>query len=117
MIKFFRILFFNLFLITLIYSCSSSSTDDEEIIPPNPVSSQYIIENDSIVEFLQTHFYNYDAFENLTSNESVELVIDTISGDNSSKIALFDQVSTMTVEIADENDEIVAHNLYYIILI
>ena len=115
MIKFFRILFFNLFLITLIYSCSSSSTDDEEIIPPNPVSSQYIIENDSIVEFLQTHFYNYDAFENLTSNESVELVIDTISGDNSSKIALFDQVSTMTVEIADENDEIVAHNLYYII--
>ena len=54
-------------------------------------------------------------FENLTSNESVELVIDTISGDNSSKIALFDQVSTMTVEIADENDEIVAHNLYYII--
>ena len=115
MLKFFRIFFYNFFLLLLIYSCSKSSSDDEETLPPNPVSDQYAVENDSIIEFLQTHFYNYEDFEKMSSNESVELIIDTISGDNSTKIPMYNQVTTMTVDIVDENDEMVPHNLYYII--
>ena len=41
--------------------------------------------------------------------------IDSITGDNSNKIALFEQVTTKSIDILDENDEIVSHNLYYII--
>ena len=105
---------FFLFLFGFFYSCSSDSENDDSA-PPKEIGPQYIVENDSIVEFLKTHFYNYEDFETLGSNENVDLIIDTISGDNSSKISLFDQVATMKVDIMDENDEKISHNLYYII--
>ena len=114
--KIFRKAFYNFILLSLIYSCSNDSTINNTVsIPLEPIASQYALENDSIIEFLQNHFYNYDDFNKLSSNETVELIIDSISGVNSNKISLYDQVSTISVEIADENDQIVSHNLYYII--
>lgn len=114
--KIFRKAFYNFILLSLIYSCSNDSTVNNTVsIPLEPIASQYALENDSIIEFLQNHFYNYDDFNKLSSNETVELIIDSISGVNSNKISLYDQVSTISVEIADENDQIVSHNLYYII--
>jgi hypothetical protein len=98
----------------VIYSCSKDSSSIEEI-PANDIGPQYVLENDSIVEFLQTHFYNYKDFENLSSNNTVELLIDTISGDNIDKISLFDQVSTLSIDIEDDNNEMISHNMYYII--
>ena len=110
----FKFIFYNFFLILVIYSCSKDSSSIEEI-PANDIGPQYVLENDSIVEFLQTHFYNYKDFENLSSNNTVELLIDTISGDNSDKISLFDQVSTLSIDIEDDNNEMISHNMYYII--
>lgn len=102
-------------IIILFYSCSGSDDEDIDSVPLKPISTQYVIENDSIIEFMQTHFYNYEDFTNLSSNSTFELIIDTISGDNIDKISLFDQVTTLSVDILDENDEVVPHNLYYII--
>lgn len=110
----FKFIFYNFFLILVIYSCSKDSSSIEEI-PANDIGPQYVLENDSIVEFLQTHFYNYKDFENLSSNNTVELLIDTISGDNNDKISLFDQVSTLSIDIEDDNNEMISHNMYYII--
>jgi len=80
-----------------------------------PIKSQYLIENDSIIQFMKTHFYNYEDFTNLSTNSTVELIIDSISGDNIDKISLFDQVTTLSVDIIDENKEVVPHNMYYVI--
>ena len=110
----FKFIFYNFFLILVISSCSKDSSSIEEI-PANDIGPQYVLENDSIVEFLQTHFYNYKDFENLSSNNTVELLIDTISGDNIDKISLFDQVSTLSIDIEDDNNEMISHNMYYII--
>lgn len=110
----FKFIFYNFFLILVTYSCSKDSSSIEEI-PANDIGPQYVLENDSIVEFLQTHFYNYKDFENLSSNNTVELLIDTISGDNIDKISLFDQVSTLSIDIEDDNQEMISHNMYYII--
>ena len=101
--------------IILFYSCSKTDSEETEDIPLEPISSQYVIENDSIIDFMKTHFYNYKDFSNLSSNNSAELIIDTISGDNSDKIPLFDQMTSMSIDIIDENDEVVPHNMYYII--
>lgn len=106
--------FFILFFI--IYACSSDSNEDDlSSLPPNEVGPQYIKENDSIIDFLKNHFYNYEDFQNLSPSAQIELKIDSITGDNSNKIALFEQVTTKSIDILDENDEIVSHNLYYII--
>ena len=98
-----------------ISSCSNDDNNVNTIIDLEPVLDQYILENDSIVTYMKTHFYNYEDFQNLASNSSVDLVIDTIAGDNSNKVSIFDQITTFTVDIVDENDEIVPHNMYYII--
>ena len=103
------------FFIILFYSCSGSGDDDTDIVPAEPLMDQYTKENDSIVEFMKTHFYNYEDFNSLSSNSSVELSIDTIAGDNLDKTPIFDQVSTLTINLIDENDEVVPHNMYYVI--
>ena len=93
------------FFIILFYSCSGSGDDDTDIVPAEPLMDQYTKENDSIVEFMKTHFYNYEDFNSLSSNSTVELSIDTIAGDNHDKTPIFDQVSTLTINLIDENDE------------
>ncbi|RZP07945.1 MAG: peptidylprolyl isomerase [Flavobacteriales bacterium] len=98
-----------------ISSCSNDDNNVNTIIDLEPVLDQYILENDSIVTYMKTHFYNYEDFQNLASNSSVDLVIDTIAGDNSNKVSIFDQITTFTVDIVDENEEIVPHNMYYVI--
>ena len=98
---------------------SSCKKDDDSILdaePPRDLQEQYIIENDSIIEFMQTHFYNYTDFENIGGNQNPELIIDTIAGDNANKTPIFDQVKTMEIEVKDENDNIVIHKLYYEVL-
>ena len=113
--KLFRNIIFFLSVVILFNSCGGTDDEETDYVPMEPISTQYVIENDSIIEFMQTHFYNYEDFTNLSSNSTIELIIDTISGDNSDKISLFDQVTTLSIDILDENDEVVPHNLYYII--
>lgn len=102
-------------IIILFYSCSGDDDDEISIIPAEPLLDQYTKENDSIIEFMKTHFYNYDDFTSLSSNSSIELVIDTIAGDNLNKTPIFNQVTTLSINLIDENDEVVPHNMYYII--
>ena len=112
---FFSLLYISLTLI-IVFSCSSDSSDDQQTaLPPNEIGPQYTKENDSIIDFLKNHFYNYDDFENISSNEQIELKIDSIKGDNLNKTPLFNQVTTMSVDILNSNDEKISHNLYYII--
>ena len=99
----------------MFYSCGGSDEEEVISIPLEPFSTQYVIENDSIIQYMKTHFYNYEDFTNLSSNSTVELIIDSISGDNIDKIPLFDQVTTLSVDIIDENEEVIPHNMYYII--
>ncbi len=101
-------------IIILFYSCSGDD-DEISIIPAEPLLDQYTKENDSIIEFMKTHFYNYEDFTSLSSNSSIELVIDTIAGDNLNKTPIFNQVTTLSINLIDENDEVVPHNMYYII--
>ena len=112
--SFFKFIFYSFFLILVVYSCKKDDSSVDSV-PVNDISTQYALEKDSIIEFLQTHFYNYEDFENLPNNSSVELLIDTISGDNSDKIPLYDQVSNLMIEVEDENSEMIPHNMYYII--
>ena len=112
--SFFKFIFYSFFLILVVYSCKKDDSSVDSV-PVNDISTQYALEKDSIIEFLQTHFYNYEDFENLPNNSSVELLIDTISGDNSNKIPLYDQVSNLMIDVEDENSEMIPHNMYYII--
>jgi len=119
-----RILFLAL-IVTFVYSCKKD--DGGSSIPPTPprLLSEVAVENDAEIKtFLETHFYNYEAFENPTEDFDYRIVIDTIAGSNSEKTPLIDQVKIEVVKVSTsdlglgaeaivEND--IPHNLYYLI--
>ena len=86
----------HLFLFVVFLFCLASCKKDDENttneIPANDYGEQHIIENDSIIDFMQNHFYNYEDFSNLGPGDAPELIIDSIKGNNSNKTSIYDQV-------------------------
>ena len=101
----------NLYLLLLVFiNCK----DDEGPLPPRDVKIQTIEDDESLVKYLKTHFYNYDDFAYETNNYGLEILLDTIAEENSDKTPLWDQVSFKLVNTQDSDDNIVEHKLYYI---
>lgn len=105
---------FNITLLTalvalLVFSCNN---DDNGIptIPPRDRGEEAVAAEAELVEYLETHFYNYEEFQTPPTGFDFEVVLDTIAGDNADKIPLIDQVITKTV--ADRSEEDVTYNLY-----
>jgi hypothetical protein len=65
---------------------------------------------------MKSHFFNYDDFNDLSPNDSPEIVFDSIIGDNLDKTPIYDQVSTLQISVKDTDDNLVNHNLYYHII-
>lgn len=101
--------------VTLIFFLSSCGSDDNRVtVEINDYSEQLAIDDALLVDYLSTHFYNYQDFPR-SENEIVSIEIDTISGDNADKISLIDQVQQISVPVKDANNAIINHTLYYIV--
>ncbi len=94
---------FGVLVLVLFFAAACNNDDDNgpAQIPLRDQAEQYVIDNDSIVEFLQTHFYELDA--------SGEIVFDTIAGDNAGRTPIFNEPSLMTKPIVTDE---VTFNLY-----
>jgi len=109
----------------VILSCKKD--DDEnvpDVVPPRDRQEVYDENIVDIVEYLETHFYNYEEFEqnptysdlsvmpyNVTPNDTFEIVFDTIEGVNSDKTPLIDQVISKIV-----TDSGIDYTLYYLVV-
>lgn len=100
------------FFILLFSACQKN----ESSVPPRDVQVQTIDDNEALVTYLQTHFYNYQDFENDPDNHKIEISLDSITEKNIDKIALWDQVATKFVDTEDSDQNIVEHKLYYLIV-
>ena len=80
--------------------------------PPRDYEAQRAVDNDSLRSFLQTRFYNYDDYASAASNERVTFTIDTIQGENASKIPLIDQVEEINYKIKDGDGTYFDHTAY-----
>ena len=94
----------------------SACQKNESSVPPRDVQVQTIEDNEALVTYLQTHFYNYHDFENDPDNHKIEISLDSLTEKNSDKIALWDQVVTKFVDTEDSDQNIVEHKLYYLIV-
>ena len=94
----------------------SACQKNESLVPPRDVQVQTIVDNEALVTYLQTHFYNYQDFENDPDNHKIEISLDSLTEKNSDKIALWDQVVTKFVDTEDSDQNIVEHKLYYLIV-
>ena len=103
----------------LLFSCS----DDVDVATESIRSlAEVAAENDAeIHEFLQTHFYNYEAFNNPSEEFDFRIQIDTLAGENRDKIPLAHSVTPIHVRVSAsefllaDRDEEVTHTLYYLV--
>lgn len=106
------------------WSCRNDDegvTDGLIVVPPQTLS-ETAVENDAeITAFLQTHFYNYEEFDNPSADFDFKIRFDTIAGDNADKTAIINSDRLKTVLITEfsstfgrDDEEEVAHTLYYL---
>ncbi len=94
-----------------IFNRGCSSDEGGVTTVPEADRGEQAIEDDVLlIEYLETHFYNYEEFENPPSGFNYEVVIDTIAGENADRTPLIDQVRVKTV-----TEEEVDQRLYYLV--
>jgi hypothetical protein len=85
---------------TFIISCKKDDdNNDIETVPPRDRGEQAIDDDEAILAYLQTHFYNADDFQNPAANFNYSVNFDTIAGDNANKTPIMDSdlLTTKTV--------------------
>ncbi|MEM6514682.1 MAG: FKBP-type peptidyl-prolyl cis-trans isomerase [Bacteroidota bacterium] len=108
-------LFFIVFLITICsLSCRPDETDINQI-PPRDRTEQQITDNDSIIGYLQTHYYNSALFENGGNYSISDIVISELPTDENGNYQdlpnpeentlLIDDVETLTTNFEDADYE------------
>ncbi len=95
----------------LLFSCSDDD-DGVVVVPPRERDEEAVASTLMVEKYLQTHFYNYEEFENPALDFDYNIVFDTIAGDNASKTPLIEQVLSKNVNDVNEDD--VTYNLYYL---
>jgi len=107
-------------LFVFIVACNNDDGPSVETIPPRKLSE--VVEEDAaeLQAYLETHFYNYEDFASPPADFDYTIVLDTIAGDNSDKIALINQVESITIPVSSEvfnldDNETIDHTMYYLI--
>ena len=103
-------LFFLVPVFLLFLQCKKEDTTEPYSI--RDYSEQVIVDQDLLETYLKTHTYNYEDFNN---ESDVNIKLDTISDNNSSRVSLFEQASIKTIDVTNAEGQITSHNLYYII--
>ena len=103
-------LFLFLLALTLI---QCDDTTRSVISPPRDYQDQRTADNDSIISFLQSHYYNYEDYANAASGERVEFTIDSLIN-APEKTPMIDQVVEHEVQVKDQDGNFIAHSMYVI---
>ena len=101
-------------------SCKKDDNSDIISIPPRLLSEVAIEDDAAIKAYLQTHFYNYEDFQNPPAGFDFKIVLDTIEGDNAGKTPLIDMVGSRVISVSSDEfalseAETVDHTLYYLV--
>ena len=98
--------------VILIFSCKKEDGPE----PVRELQEQALKDDEALVNYLQSHFYNYEEFKEDPNNYKIEISIDTIDDHNIDKTPLWDQVQTKTIELTDNNDNVIPNKMYYLVL-
>ncbi len=107
-------------LVVSIWACNNDDDLDIEVVPPRMMSEVEAENDEEIREYLETHFYNYEEFENPPMDFDFRIVFDTIAGINADKTPLMAQVESEQVVVTSDEfglseDETVTHTYYYLV--
>tara|TARA_R110002049_G_scaffold292708_1_gene477321 strand:+ start:461 stop:1408 length:948 start_codon:yes stop_codon:yes gene_type:complete len=117
--KFNKVFFLAIVSIVFVWSCKKDD-DGPTYEPPKALSEIVNQNNDSIVKYMETHFYNYEEFANPPADFDYSIVLGKIEGDNADKTPLSEMMQSKTVtvrsrEIGLDDDKEVEHTYYYLV--
>lgn len=112
-------IFVSLVLALIFTSCKKDDDNDIVQVPPSLLADVAPEDDEAIIEFLNTHFYNYEDFIN-EPGVNHKIIIDTIAGDNADKTPMMDFAASVTINVSstylglsvEETD--IPHKLWYI---
>ncbi|MGV6828495.1 MAG: FKBP-type peptidyl-prolyl cis-trans isomerase [Flavobacteriales bacterium] len=100
-------------ILTFLFILSCKKDDNSlTVVPVRDRGEESINAQERIEDFLSTHFYNYEEFENPPADFDYVIKFDSLINENSNKIPLIDMVEYKTVQ--DRIDEDVTYKLYYL---
>ena len=91
------------------------SPDDVEEEPQRDYLEQSLEDDQQLVKYLKSHYYNYQDFINVEGQDK-EILIDTIISENSNLRSLFDYAVQTSIPLASSEGEIIDHKLYHIVV-
>ena len=74
----------------LMLSCNKDDDGDDGTVPVRDRAEQELTDQEDLQEYLETHFYNYEDFQNPSENFDYSIRFDTINAANADKIPLID---------------------------
>lgn len=113
-------IFVTLALALTLFSCKNDDDSGVVEVPPSLLSDVSPEDNAKIKEFLNTHFYNYEDFQNEPEGFDHRIVIDTIAGENADKDPMMKYVDSIKINVSSSHfglsadEENVPHTLYFI---
>ena len=103
-----------LFLFVLAFTLIQCDDTTRSVIsPPRDYEEQRTADNDSIISFLQNHYYNYEEYANAASGERVEFTIDSLVN-SPGKRPMIDDVVEHEVQVKDQDGNFITHTMYVI---
>ena len=97
-------------LFVFVVQCKKDDDDDSFVV--RDYNEQVQVDQELLENFMQTHTYNYEDFNNQLN---FDIKIDTITEYYSSKPSLLDLANIQTIDVQNSEGESISHNLYYII--
>src|SRR5690606_36651573 len=85
-----KFIFASLFSAVFAISCNKDDDGGNEVIPDRDRGEQELSDQEAIEEYLNTHFYNYEEFENPASDFDYVVRLDSIDAENSDKTPLIE---------------------------
>ena len=80
----------------LVFSCDKDDDNGVEVVPPRDRGEVAIEDDQKIIDFLSTHFYNYEEFETPSEDFDYMVRLDTIAGENADKTPIIDSENLIT---------------------
>ena len=96
----------------VVFSCNKDD-DAPEPIPPRDRGEVAIEDDQALIAYLSTHFYNYEDFENPSEDFDYVVQLDTIAGDNADKTPIIESDKLITKTI---NYQGVDQQLYVLVV-
>jgi FKBP-type peptidyl-prolyl cis-trans isomerase len=99
----------------LLVVLASCKKDEETQEPIRDVTEQAAADKDALLEFLQSHTYNYEDFEVDNPAATIAIEIDTLTDANSDKTPLIDWVQERQINVYTNDGNVIPHTLYYLV--